>query len=181
MVRNSKKIAPYCLFLQEYWSPLKLRNGRNDMYTLKCFDQALRVATTGRTALLPPRSSSNASEHVRPSRHIALTAILNYGQLLGVSKTSQSYCNIQLLVGAWETSSSTSTPIGTIISKPFYLWNFWIVHFSWFSYLPRLDWEFLYLQSISLDSLSRLSHLHQLFLELLYFLSDITVSVYLTV
>ena len=46
MEQNVKKIAPYWLFLREYCSPLKSRNGLNDMYTLKLFDQAGRIATT---------------------------------------------------------------------------------------------------------------------------------------
>ena len=118
MERNGKKIAPYWLFLREYCSPLKSRNGRNDTYTLKRFDQAGRVATARRTTRLPSRSSSDASERVRLSRHIELTAMLDSGQLFGMSKKIHNYRNIRFLVGAWDTSSSPSTPIGTIRSIP---------------------------------------------------------------
>ena len=114
MERNDKKITPYWLFLQEYCSPLKSKNGRNDMYTLKRFNQAGRVATTCCTARLPSRLLSKASERVRLSQHIALTAMLDPGQLLGMSKKSHNYHNIRFLVGAWDTSSSPITPIGSI-------------------------------------------------------------------
>ena len=116
MERNGKKIAPYWLFLREYCSHLKSRNRRNDTYTLKRFYRAGRVVTTCRTTRLPSSSSYDASERVRPSRHIALTAMLDSGQLLGMSKKSHNYCNIRFLVGAWDTSSSPSTPIGPIRS-----------------------------------------------------------------
>ena len=55
MERNGKKIVPYWLFLREYCSPLNSRNGRNDTYTLKRFNQAGYVATTRRTTRLPSR------------------------------------------------------------------------------------------------------------------------------
>ena len=118
MEQNGKKIAPYWLFLRDYCSPLKSRNGRNDKYTLKRFDQSGRVATTLRTTRLPSRSLSDASERVRPSRHIALTAMLDYGQILGMSKKSHNYRNIRFLVVAWDTSSSPSTSVGPIRSIP---------------------------------------------------------------
>ena len=69
MEQNGKTIAPYWIFLQEYCSPLKSRNRQNDMYNLKRFNQAGCIATTRRTRRLPSRSSFDASECVRPSRH----------------------------------------------------------------------------------------------------------------
>ena len=111
MEQNGKNIARYWLFLQEYCSPLKSRNRQNDMYNLKRFNQAGCIATTRRTTRSPFRSSSNASECVRPSRNIALTTMLDSGQILGMSKKSHNYRNIRFLVGAWDTSSSPSTPI----------------------------------------------------------------------
>ena len=124
MERNAKKIEPYWLFLREYCSPLKSRNGRNDTDTPKRFDQAVRVATTRHPTRSPSKSSSDASERVKPSRHIALTAMLYSDQLLGMSKRHQNYRNLRFLVGAWDTPSSPSTPIGPIRSKPFYLRKF---------------------------------------------------------
>ena len=173
MERNGKKFALYWLFLRDYCSPLKSINGPKDTYTLKSFNQAGPVATTRWTTCLTPRSSSDASECSRTSRHITLTAMLNSGQILGMSKTSQNYRNIRLLVGAWDTPSSPSTPIGPIISKPFCVRKFWLSHFSWLSYLPRSDQEFLYLWVILLDRSSRLSHIPQSFRNSLSTLSDI--------
>ena len=124
MEQNIKKIAPYWLSLQEYCSVLQSRNGENDTYTLKSFDQAGCVATIRCITCLPSRSSSDASERVIISRHISLTAMLDFGQILRMSKTSQNYHNIQFLVGAWDTSSSPSTTNILIISKPFCIWEF---------------------------------------------------------
>ena len=150
MERNGKKIANYWLFLREYCSPLKSKNGQNDTYTLKRFDQSGRVATTLRTTRLPSRSLSGASERVRPSRHIALTAMLDYGQILGMSKKSHNYRNIRFLVGAWDTSSSPGTPIGPIGSIPsVYRSSGWLIlvdcliflyQIESFSTFDRFDW-----------------------------------------
>ena len=85
MEQNVKNIGPYWLFLREYCSPLKSRNGQNRTYTLKRFDQAGGVSTTFQRTRLPYISLSDTSECVRPSRHTALTAILNCGQRLGMS------------------------------------------------------------------------------------------------
>ena len=102
---------PYRIFLQGYCSSLKSRNRRNNTYTLKNFNQAGPVAKTRRTGRLPSRPSFDASERARPSRHIAITAILNYDQLLGTPKTSQTDCNIQFHGGSRYTSSQPSAPL----------------------------------------------------------------------
>ena len=140
MERNDKKITPYWLFLQEYCSPLKSRNGRNDTYTLKRFNQAGRVATARRTTRLPSRSSSDASERVRPWRHIELTAMLNSGQLLGMSKKIHNYRSIRFLVGAWDTSSSPNTPIGPIISITYvYGSSYWLILVDCIIFLDQIE------------------------------------------
>ena len=140
MEQNGKKIAPYWLFLREYCSPLKSRNGRNDKYTLKRFYQAGRVATTRRTTRLPSRSSYDASERVRPSKHIALTAMLDSDQLLGMSKKSHNYCNIRFLVRAWDTSSSPSIPIGPIRSIPsIYVSPDWLILVDYLIFLDKIE------------------------------------------
>ena len=179
MERNGKNIAPYWLFLREYCSPLKSRNGQNDTYTLKQFDQAGRVATTRCTTRLQSRSSSDASERVRTSRKIALTAMLDSSQLLGISKKSHNYRNIQFLVGAWDTSSSPSTPIGPIRSIPsVYGSSDWLVlvdclifldQIESFSTFKQFDWTVRFVCLIFLNH----------FEKLCLFLSDIIGLVYL--
>ena len=140
MEKHGKKIVPYWIFLREYCSPLKSKNGRDDMYTLKRFNQAGRVATTRRTARLPSILLSKASERVRLSQHIALTAMLDSGQLLGMSKNIHNYRHIQFLVGIWDTSSSPSTPIGPIVLIPSVcIISDWLILVDYLIFLDQIE------------------------------------------
>ena len=178
---NSKKIAPYWFFLREYCSPLKSRNGWNDMYTLKRSDQAGRIATTHRTTRLPSILSSDASGRVRPSRHIALTVMLDSSQFFGMSKKCHNYRNIRFLVGAWDTSSSPSTPIGPIrFITSVYGSSYWVVLVYCLIFLDQIE-SFSKLDQF--DGIVRVVCLIFLnrFKNFCIFQSDIIGSVYLRV
>ena len=113
--RLSANLRRFGLSFKQYWLDLHVKSCAMLVNNLKYNRPPSITLIKQRTSSKP---SSDMSERVRSSRHTALTDIIDSDQLLRMSKTSKTHCNILFLGGAWKNPSPPSIPIGPIRPNP---------------------------------------------------------------